>query len=199
MEIRNNSILLNNLLSLGVNTGAVQKNAPAQNQPTSPPSKSANQSQDSINFSKQSNQENQTRSNNTAFTANPNRTFLVSERIETLENGFRKLQEFESLSGRKFTKIEEVINSDDRSTRTIVQQNNSGSTTLLENVFDRQEDGSFRLSQRFTNENGETQSNIQYNVQPDSKDFIVGRSATPTSQNDNPFQLLRGTQLDTSA
>ncbi len=199
MEIRNNSILLNNLLSLGVNTGATQKNAPAQNQPVQPSSKLAKQSQDSITLSQQSNQENQTRSNNTAFTANPDRTFLVSERIETLDNGFRKLQEFESLSGRKFTKIEEVINSDDRSTRTIVQQNNSGSTTLLENVFDRQDDGSFRLSQRYTNENGETQSNIQYNVQPDNKDFIMGRSANPSSQENNPFQVLRGTQIDTSA
>lgn len=192
MEIRNNSILLNNLLSLGVNSGAVQKNAPVQNQPVPLAPKTTKPSQDSINLS------DKTRNNNTAFAANPNSSFLVSERIETLENGFRKLQEFESLSGRKFTKIEEVINSDDRSTRTIIQQNNSGSTTLSENVFDRQGDGSFRLSQRYTDENGETQSNIQYNAQPDNKDFIVGRSANPSSQDNNPFQVLRGTQIDTS-
>ena len=198
MDVRNNSLLLNNLLSLGGNSNAAQKNTSVQNQPL-PATKPTKKPQDSIDLSKESNQQNQSRSNNTAFTANPDRTFLVSERIETLDNGFRKLQEFESLTGKKFTKIEEVINSDDRSTRTIVQQGNTGSTTLLENVFDRQGDGSFRLTQRYTDENGDTKSNVQYNVQPDNKDFIVGRSPNPATSESNPFQVLRGTQFDASA
>ena len=196
MEVRNNSVLLNNLLSLGVNPNNAQGVTPAQTQNTPPP-KQTRQAQDSVNISRDGN--NQSNNNKNAFTANPNSTFLVSERIETLDNGFRKLQEFESLTGRKFTRIEEVINSDDRSTRTVVQQNESGSTTLLENVFDRQEDGSFRLTRRFTNENGETQNNVRYNAQPDNRDFIVGRTANPEASESNPFQALRGTQLDTQA
>lgn len=191
MDVRNNSALLNNLLSLGVNPNAAQNNAPTS-QPL--PTKRNEPSQDSINLSRESNNQS---NNGNSFTANPNSTFLVSERIETLENGFRRLQEFESLTGRKFTRIEEVINSDDRSTRTVVQQNESGSTTLLENVFDRQEDGSFRLTQRFTDENGETQNNVRYNAQPDDRDFILGRTANPEASESNPFQTLRGTQLDT--
>lgn len=195
MDVRNNnSVLLNNLLSLGVNPNATQNNAPTSQQAATIRNEP---SQDSVKISREGN--NESNNGRNAFTANPNSTFLVSERVETLENGFRRLQEFESLTGRKFTRIEEVINSDDRSTRTVVQQNESGSTTLLENVFDRQEDGSFRLTQRFTDENGETQNNVRYNAQPDNRDFIVGRTVNPEASESNPFQTLRGTQLDTSA
>lgn len=199
MELRNNSLLLNNLLQREVNSNTLQKtDATSKNKSASSQSQPAEQIKDSVTISNETIGKNQGTSNNTAFTANPDSTFLVSERIETLDNGFRKLQEFESLTGRKFTRIEEVINTDNRSTRTVVQQNNSGNTTLLENVFDRQDDGSFRLTQRYTNENGDTQSNVKYNAQPDNREFIVGRTATSDQSDSNPFQVLRGTQLDKS-
>ena len=198
MEVRSNSYLLTSLLSLGVNNNGNQGVSDGQNIPPPPPKKS-NAIKDSVSISEDSNQEQSKNNQNNAFTANPDRTFLVSERVENLENGFRKLQEFESLTGKKFTKIEEVINSDNRSTRTIVQQNDSGSTTLLENIFDRQNDGSFRLTQRYTDEVGETKSNIQYDAQPNDTNFIVGNNPRPESSTDTPFQIQRGTQYDVSA
>ena len=127
------------------------------------------------------------------------RTALVSERTEELDNGFRRLQEFENAEGRPFTRIEEVINDGDRSRRTVVQQFENGSTTLLENIIDRQEDGSFRVTQRFIDETGEAQTNIRYNETPNNIDFILGRTPQPQAENDNPFQTLRGIQIDVSA
>ena len=190
MEIRNN-LLLEDLLALGTqnqraNTAqadnAVTANNRAQNQP-----------RDLVSLSNQ-----QDRQNN-QFTRNPNQTFLVNERIENLENGFRRLQEFESLNGRQFTRIEEVITETDRSTRAVVQQNNSGSTTLSESIFDRQEDGSFRLTQRFTDENGETNTNIQFNVLPPDTDVALGNTPQINRTENDPFQTLRGNELDVSA
>lgn len=127
-------------------------------------------------------------------------TRLSSEKIDHLENGFRRTQKFESANGRQFTRVEEFTTSNDRSKRIILQQNDSGSTTMLENVLDRQDDGTFRLTQRYTDENGDTKTNIQFNVTPPSRDIILGRVPDPTRPaNDEPFQPSRGTQFDVSA
>lgn len=123
---------------------------------------------------------------------------LISENIEKTDNGVRITKEFENTEGRKFTRIEELVNSENRFKRTVVQQNTSGNTTLLESIFDRQNDGSFRLTQRYTDETGETKTNIQFDAQPDNKDIILGRLPDP-SQTNQPFDLLRGSQFDVSA
>lgn len=191
MEIRNTS-LLDSLLAIDIQNRRADNVQQANL--TALKNRTQNQQRDVVDLSKQNNQQ------QNQFARNPNQTFLVNERIENLENGYRKLQEFESLSGRKFTRIEEVITEADRSTRTIVQQNNSGNTTLLESVFDRQEDGSFRLTQRFTDENGETNSNVQYNVLPQDRDFILGNTPQAQKSNSkNPFEILRGTSINVQA
>jgi hypothetical protein len=120
-------------------------------------------------------------------------THLISETIEELQNGYRKTQKFEQADGRQFTKIEEFSVSDKQSRRTVTQQNASGSTSRLEDIFDRQEDGSFRLTQRFTNEIGETSVNIDPNATPPSTDFILGR--TP-STNTPPINPERGSEFN---
>lgn len=124
---------------------------------------------------------------------------LVSQEIEQTDTGIRRIQEFENAQGGRFTRVEEINNGEDRSTRTVIQQNESGNTTVLENVFDRQEDGSFRLSQRFTDETGDTQTNIQFGVQPDNRDILLGRLPNVNQPSDQPFNPLRGSQFDVSA
>lgn len=123
---------------------------------------------------------------------------LVSEEVEKTETGIRRIQEFENEQGRKFTRIEEINNGEKRSTRTVIQQNDSGNTTLLENVFDRQTDGSFRLTQRFTDESGDTKTNIQFGVQAPNREIALGR-LNSTPQNLNPLGNFRGSQLDIQA
>lgn len=124
-----------------------------------------------------------------------NNSNLVSENIQDTENGFRRTQEFENPNGLKFTRIEEIITTPDRSKRIVIQQNDSGSTTALESIIDRQGDGSFRLIERYTDETGETKTNVKLDFNPESADILLGRAANPQSNN-NPFQTLRGTQVD---
>jgi len=81
----------------------------------------------------------------------------------------------------------------------VIQQNDSGATTLLENAFDRQEDGSFRLTQRFTDETGDTQTNIQFDVPPPNRDIALGRPPDNIEQAQRPNDTARGSQLDVSA
>ncbi|MEM6812088.1 MAG: hypothetical protein AAF549_06450 [Pseudomonadota bacterium] len=138
-----------------------------------------------------------TQNQNNPFLRNPNQSFLISERTENLENGFRRLQEFESLNGRQFTRIEEVIQNEDRSTRTVVQQSNSGNINVIESIFDRQEDGTFRLTQRLTNEAGDTQTNIQFNILPENRDILLGNRPEAGNENRNPIR--RGSSIDLSA
>ena len=127
------------------------------------------------------------------------------ERGETTQtdNGFRRVENFTSPDGREFTRIEEVIITPDRTKRTVIQQNESGSTTQLENVLDRQDDGAFRLIQRFTNETGETETNVQLDFNPEDADILLGRPSEGSFNNlaetPPPFQSLRGTQIDLTA
>ena len=121
---------------------------------------------------------------------------LVSETTQETENGFRRTQEFENANGKTFTRIEEITTSEDRSKRVVIQQNESGSTTALENIVDRQEDGTFRLIQRFTDETGEIKTNVQLNFNPNDADILLGRSSTSFTPTDQPFQSPRGTQVD---
>lgn len=196
MEIRNNTGALDSLLSQimkGRNANSTQTPAPAP-PPKSPPSVTG---QDVVTLSSNSKVNEDGRAQ--AGLLQQNQTRLSSEKIEDLDNGFRRVQEFENGQGKKFTRIEEFITEDDRSRRTVIQQNESGSTNIIDNILDRQADGTFRLTQKYTDEIGEVQTNIQYNVTPNNADIILGRPPAAEQQNDNPFQQYRGTQFDTQA
>ena len=123
-----------------------------------------------------------------------NQTRLISETTESIDNGIRRTQVFENAKGRKFVKVEELTTNEQQSRRIVVQQNASGSTNKLEDVFDRQEDGSFRLTQRFTNEIGETSVNINPNTTPPSTDFILGRA--PSVNTTSPAYASRGNEVN---
>lgn len=121
-------------------------------------------------------------------------TRLLSETIEDLQNGYRKTQKFEHADGRQFIKIEEVTSNEKQSRRTVVQQNASGSTHVLEDIFDRQADGTFRQTQRFTNEIGETSVNIDPNARPPNADFVLGR--VPSNNDSSAFNPTRGNEIN---
>lgn len=193
MDIRSSTGTLDSLLLQILQTRNAQTNNAAATQDAPLPKIKA-RAQDIVILSSSSTDQNNQQSN-----LGKNQTRLVDEDITKLENGFRRTQKFESGEGRQFTRVEEFTTSENRSIRIILQQNNSGSTTVLENIVDRQDDGSFRLTQRFTDENGETNTNIQFNVTPDNKDIILGRTPDPEQQNDKPFPILRGTQFDQNA
>ncbi|NCO04207.1 MAG: hypothetical protein GW903_08460 [Alphaproteobacteria bacterium] len=122
------------------------------------------------------------------------RTRLIAETTDQLENGYRRTQQFENSERRQFTRIEEFTSQGNRATRSVVEQNASGSTTLLEDVFDRRGDGSFRLTQRFTNEIGETVVNIDPNANPRNADIVLGRA--PRTDSPPANISLRGTELN---
>ena len=129
-----------------------------------------------------------------------NGTQLVSEEIQELDNGFRRTQEFENADGKKFTRIEEVTTEETRSKRLVLQQNESGSTTSLENIIDQQEDGSLRLVQRFTDETGETKANVKLDYTPTENDILIGGAPLSAPQANSSFNTApRGTQLDVRA
>lgn len=129
-------------------------------------------------------------------TLRQNQTRLISEDTEEIKDGFRRTQKFEGKDGRSFTRVEEFTSTPKRAIRIVIQQNGSGSTTVTENILDRQKDETFRLTQRFTDEIGETATNIEFNVAPQNIDVLLGRAPTLAPQTDNPFQQTRGTQFD---
>jgi len=70
----------------------------------------------------------------------------------------------------------------------------------LEDIYDRQADGSFRLTQRFVNELGETQTNIRVEVIPENENISLGQASNTISETfSNPFTSPRGRQVDLSA
>ncbi len=133
---------------------------------------------------------------NSAF--QPKHPHLLSESTEKIENGFRRIQTFANKKGQEFTRTEEFTTTTDRTKRIVIQQNSSGSTTILENILDRQNDGSFRLTQRFTDEIGATKTNIEFDIKPNNADILLGRAPIATKQDDNPFRPSRGTEFDIS-
>jgi hypothetical protein len=188
MDVKNSLLYLNTLLP-SQTKGTEQTQTLRKNTVQSPNAPS----RDLVKISPDANQENQTSQN---FQKGSR---LVSEEIQETERGVRRTQEFQNEEGKKFTRIEEINNGEDRSTRTVIQQNDSGATTLLENVFDRQDDGSFRLTQRFTDETGDTQTNIQFDVPPPNRDIALGRPPEKTEKTQSPTGSFRGSQLDVSA
>ena len=180
MDIKNNPGLIESLL-------ARANNAPhsANNSQAKQPPKPHTESQDIVKLS-----DDKLRSLRSSASR------LISEDVEKIENGFRRTQTFETAKGKKFTRIEEVTTDNDRSKRLVIQQNESGSTTLIENILDRQADGTFRQTQRFTNEVGETKTNIEFNVKGSNSAQILGLPASTTDKPPQPFAPVRGTQYD---
>jgi len=187
MSIRNSSNSLDNLLSQIARQNITQRDASARAAVT-PNVINKKLSQDIVSLS-------QPKLNNEAGTQ---KSFtLSSETTDDIENGFRREQEF-SKGNKKFIRIEEVTTTPDRSKKVVIQQNESGSTTVLENILDRQDDGTFRLTQQYTNEVGETQTNIELNFNPQDANILLGRAPSSSSapSTNQPFQQTRGTEVD---
>lgn len=119
-------------------------------------------------------------------------TRLVQETEEETENGLRVVQEFETAEGRAFTRIQEFTTTDRGFRRNVIQQNPSGSTTQLEEVLNRQDNGLFQRIQRFTNEIGETQTRIDN----DHVSLDLFRVSGGTAYGQLPLDTPRGYQLD---
>lgn len=124
-------------------------------------------------------------------------TRLKSETSEELENGgIRRTQLFEREDGRTFTRVEDFALTERGSRRTVFQQNPSGSLTQYEEVLDREPSGNFRRTQRFTDESGETSTQITSGYQVTDAFVLTGGNARRSEP--VPFTPSRGTQLDLS-
>lgn len=197
MNIRGNSGTLDSLLLQLFTNRNLQSNtssAVALNAQTSPLQKE--QPRDIVTLSGQKPDSNQSQQES-GFQARQTR--LISEEIEKLDNGFRRIQEFETAEGRKFSRLEEFTADQNRAKKTIIQQNSSGSTTVMENVLDRQTNGTFRSTERFIDEVGAVSTNVEYNVTPKNVDILLGRPPSPDLSTQSPLKPIRGTQIDLSA
>jgi hypothetical protein len=123
-------------------------------------------------------------------------TRLVGENQEPTDSGFRRTRIFEQPDGRQFIKVETLSLTATGAERTIVQQNPSGSITRYDDILDRQADGAFRRTQRFSDESGQTQTQITPNVQVTDPFVLFGGGILQTENPPSPFIPLRGTQLD---
>lgn len=129
--------------------------------------------------------------------AGAGQTKLISEIVEPVDRGFRRTQTFEREDGRKFTRVEDITVSDKGSRRSVIQQNVSGNIVRLDETLERQDDGTFRRTQRFTDEAGETQVNIQYGYV--SNDPFILSGGTSGGRIATSRDIPRGTQLDLTA
>ena len=127
----------------------------------------------------------------------PQGTRLISENTQTLANGFRKIQNFEQSGGKNFTRTEEFTSDDNRAQRTLIQKNNTGNLTRLEEILDRQPNGAFRLTQHYTNETGKKTTHIEFDVIPKNPNIILGKPPHPT-QPSSPSPNTRGQTFDIS-
>ena len=124
---------------------------------------------------------------------------LLSQETEETEYGFRKTSTYQQGDGRNFTRTEETVVKDSGARRTVVQQNPSGSITLYEEVLDRQENGTFRRTQRFRDETGAVETQIQLDYTVTDPFVLSGGSSDYRNATVSPFQSFRGTQLDLNA
>lgn len=127
-------------------------------------------------------------------------TRLVAEKVDPTDKGFRRTQTFERPDGRTFTRIEDITVSDRGARRTMIQQNVSGSTTRLEDILERQDDGTFKRTQIFTDESGETSVHVETGYVSQNP-FILSGGRTPPGPGFPPpgqHPPTRGTQLDLS-
>ena len=127
-------------------------------------------------------------------------TKLASETQEELENGgIRRTQVFEREDGRIFTRVEDFTLTERGSRRTVYQQNPSGAITQYEEVLDREASGTFRRTQRYQDESGESATQITSGYQVTDAFILTGGDAPRAQSLPSPFISLRGTQLDLQA
>ena len=126
-------------------------------------------------------------------------TKLVSESRQDLDGGYRLTRTYEREDGRQFMRVEDFAFTDRGARRTVTQQNPSGSITQYEEVLDRESGGTFRRTQRFRDETGETATQITSEYKVTDPFILTGGHVPSDSFQQSPFALLRGTQLDLSA
>lgn len=193
MDIRASNNLIDSLLAqrMGVPSYTVPTRAPAPAQ--TPPRIQQTERTDIVSLSRD------LVASATAQNAGAGQTKLVREALEKIEQGFRRTQTFERPDGRTFTRVEEFTAADRNARRTVIQQNASGNTTRFDEVLERQDDGTFRRTQRFTDEAGETSTQIQTGV-ISADPFILSGGVTGGFERTRSGSLpLRGTQLDLQA
>ena len=127
--------------------------------------------------------------------AENNQTRLVSETFESLDQGFRRNQIFKRPDGRTFSRAEDVQATARGVRRTVLQQNPSGSTVRLEDSLDREDNGTFRRTLRFTDESGVTKTEIIPGV-TGAEPFVLSGSRLPPPSFPPTQTGTRGTQLD---
>lgn len=195
MEIRSQNNLIDTLISQrfgqALSVPSARTPAPASAQPDTPeyqPSEVVSISRDLVV------------SSSAPQNAGAAQTRLLREVTEEIDRGFRRTQTFERADGRTFTRVEEFTASDRNARRTVIQQNASGNTTRRDEVYERQGDGSFRRTQRFTDEAGEstTQIDTRY-VSHDPFILSGGTAPGPGFGAAQAAQSLRGSQLDLQA
>ncbi len=126
-------------------------------------------------------------------------TRLVSESRQELENGYRLTKTFEREDGRAFTRVEDFAFTERGARRTVYQQNPSGNITEYEEVLDREGGGTFRRTQRFRDESGESLTQVTPNYTVTDPFILTGGAAPSDPLQATPFGARRGTQLDLSA
>ncbi len=128
----------------------------------------------------------------------PRITRLTSESREETDAGYRRTQIFEQADGRNFTRVEEMAITATGARRAVIQQNPSGGITRYEEVLDREPSGTFRRTQRFQDESGQSATEITPNFQV-TDSFVLSGGGAPFFADSSPFTPMRGTQLDLSA
>lgn len=127
-------------------------------------------------------------------------TRVIAETHEDLGDGaFRRSRTFEQEDGRNFTRIEEFTFTDRGARRTVIQQNPSGNITRYEEVLDREGGGTFRRTQRFQDEAGETSVQITPDYKVTDPFILTGGQSSASFDVYSHFTSSRGTQLDLSA
>ncbi len=126
---------------------------------------------------------------------------LIRESEEPIENGIRIIQDFVTGDGRSFTRIQDFTQTTKGFQPDVIQQNASGSTTRLQEVLDRQENGFFRRTLHFTDGINTPQTRIE-NDFVSNDPFILSNGQNTggkTPYTPNPYDPSRGTRLDISA
>lgn len=122
---------------------------------------------------------------------------LISESVDTLERGFRRTQVYRQSDGRDFIRNEEITLTASGMKRVVDQQNPSGSRVNFEDNLDRQADGTFRRTVRYTDETGSTQTKIER--APDGVDPFIMSNGSYGSDAKTPYDAQRGQYLDLDA
>ena len=190
MEIRSNNNLIESLVSQRFGQASY---VPAARTPAPASAKSDTSPTDIVSLSRD------LVATATETGASAQQTRLLREVVEPIDRGFRRTQTFERTDGRTFTRVEEFTATDRNARRTVIQQNASGNTTRLDEVLERQDDGAFRRTQRFTDEAGDTTTQIQTGYVSADPFVLSGGTSGGFGRIAASFQSLRGTQLDLQA